>query len=247
MNKSVPVPVLNIQENQLKGRVYLVTGATGGLGQSISLALAKLGASVVLTARSEEKLEALYDKIEEAGYPTAAIIPFDLEQTEEDIYKQFINSIYNEFKQLDGIIHTACNMGIIGPIGSQDGSVWQKVQQINLNAAALLSKVCIPLLQQSAHASLSFISDSSARQSKAYWGAYGVSKSAIECFSAMLADELDSTSVVSNVFVPGPCILPIRKKTHPGEDESQLSTSSELANSLIKVVLSEQSGEVFSH
>ena len=247
MNKSVPVPSLDIQENQLKGRVYLVTGATGGLGKSISLALAKLGASVVLTARSEVKLEALYDKIEEAGYPTAAIIPFDLEQTEEDIYKQFINSIYNEFKQLDGIIHTACNMGIIGPIGSQDGSVWQKVQQINLNAAALLSKVCIPLLQQSAHASLSFISDSSARQSKAYWGAYGVSKSAIECFSAMLADELDSTSVVSNVFVPGPCILPIRKKTHPGEDESQLSTSSELANSLIKVVLSEQSGEVFSH
>jgi len=247
MNKSVPVPSLDIQENQLKGRVYLVTGATGGLGQSISLALAKLGASVVLTARSEEKLEALYDKIEEAGYPTAAIIPFDLEQTEEDIYKQFINSIYNEFKQLDGIIHTACNMGIIGPIGSQDGSVWQKVQQINLNSAALLSKVCIPLLQQSAHASLSFISDSSARQSKAYWGAYGVSKVAIESFSAMLADELESTSVVSNVFIPGPCILPIRKKTHPGEDEIRLSTSPELANSLLKVVLSEQSGQCFSH
>ncbi len=247
MNKSVPVPSLDIQENQLKGRVYLVTGATGGLGQSISLALAKLGASVVLTARSEEKLEALYDKIEEAGYPTAAIIPFDLEQTEEDIYKQFINSIYNEFKQLDGIIHTACNMGIIGPIGSQDGSVWQKVQQINLNSAALLSKVCIPLLQQSAHASLSFISDSSARQSKAYWGAYGVSKVAIESFSAMLADELESTSVVSNVFIPGPCILPIRKKTHPGEDETRLSTSPELANSLLKVVLSEQSGQCFSY
>ena len=247
MNKSVPVPSLDIQENQLKGRVYLVTGATGGLGQSISLALAKLGASVVLTARSEVKLEALYDKIEEAGYPTAAIIPFDLEQTEEDIYKQFINSIYNEFKQLDGIIHTACNMGIIGPIGSQDGSVWQKVQQINLNSAALLSKVCIPLLQQSAHASLSFISDSSARQSKAYWGAYGVSKVAIESFSAMLADELESTSVVSNVFIPGPCILPIRKKTHPGEDEIRLSTSPELANSLLKVVLSEQSGQCFSH
>jgi len=53
--------------------------------------------------------------------------------------------------------------------------------------------------------------------------------------------------VVSNVFIPGPCILPIRKKTHPGEEEVNLSTSSELASSLVNVILSEESGQLFPH
>jgi len=247
MNKSVSVASLETHKNQLKDHVYLITGSTGGLGRETSIALAKLGATVILTGRNEKKLEALYDEIEQAGYPTPAIIPFDLEQTDEDIYKQLISSIYNEFKRLDGLVNVACNMGIIGPIGSQDGSVWQKVLQVNLNSAALLSKVCLPLLHQSKQPSISFISDSSARKSNAYWGAYGISKVAIESFSTMLADELDATNVVSNVFIPGPSILPIRKKTHPGEEEINLSSSSDLANSLINVILSKESGQCFTH
>ncbi|MBV1875859.1 MAG: SDR family NAD(P)-dependent oxidoreductase [Cycloclasticus sp.] len=247
MNKPVPVTPLNTNKNQLKDHVYLITGSTGGLGRETSIALAKLGATVVLTGRNEKKLDTLYDEIEQAGYPTPAIIPFDLNQTDEDLYKQLISSIYNEFKRLDGLVNAACEMGIVGPIGSQDGSVWQKTLQVNLNSAALLSKVCLPLLHQSKQASISFISDSSARQSNAYWGAYGVSKVALESFSTMLADELDASTVISNVFIPGPSILPIRKKTHPGEEDSRLSSSSDLANSLVNVILTKESGQFFSH
>ena len=245
MNK--PITSLKHPKNQLQDHVYLVTGATGGLGRKTSLALAKLGATVILTGRNEHKLDALYDQIEQQGYPTPAIIPFDFEQKEDENYKQLIQSIYNEFKRLDGIVNAACHLGVIGPIGSQDGSEWQKVQQVNVNSAAMLSKACLPLLQQSEHASITFISDSSARHSKAYWGAYGVSKVALESFSCMLADELDASTVVSNVFIPGPCILPIRKKTHPGEEETNLSTSSELASSLLSAILSKESGQCFSH
>jgi len=226
-----------IKNKPFHGQVYLVTGATGGLGRATSLALAKQGATVILTGLNETKLDALYDQIEAAGYPTPAIIPFDLEQTNEDIYQQFINSIYNEFKKLDGIIHAACHLGVIGPIGSQTSSDWQKCLQINVNASALLTKVCLPLLQQANHASITFISDSSARQSKAYWGGYGVSKVALESLVTMLADELDSTNITCNVFVPGPCVLPIRKKTHPAEAVDELLTRQAVADSLIKTVM----------
>ncbi|PHS70554.1 MAG: short-chain dehydrogenase [Cycloclasticus sp.] len=232
MNNKVPTST-----QTLKGRVYLITGASGGLGHTTSLAMAKYGATVILTGRNEKKLDALYDQIEEAGYPTPAIIPFDLMQTDEDIYKQFIQSIYNEFKQLNGLVNLACYMGIVGPLGSQEHSEWQKVMQVNVNASALMSKVCLPLLQQSEQASITFISDSSARQSNAYWGAYGVSKVAVESFSNILADELEETSVVSNVFIPGPCILPLRKKTHPGEEDLGLNTAEEVAESLVISVL----------
>jgi len=247
MNKTLPAPPQEIKENQLKDCVYLVTGASGGLGKATSLALAKTGATVILTGRNESKLDAIYDEIEAAGYPTPAIIPFDLEQTDEDNYKQLIQSIYNEFKRLDGLVHAACHMGIIGPIGSQDSSEWQKVMQVNVNAAALISKVCLPLLQQSEHASITFVSDSSARQSKAYWGAYGVSKVGIESLSLILADELEDTPVVSNVFIPGACELPIRKKTHPGVENYQPNSVHEVAESLVNVIISSESGACYTH
>lgn len=126
MNKTVDIPSLEITNNQLKNKVYLVTGASGGLGKATSLALAQHGATVILTGRNEEKLEAIYDEIEAAYYPTPAMIPFDLEQADEDVYQQLIQSIYSEFKQLNGLIHVACHLGVVGPIGSQASSEWQK-------------------------------------------------------------------------------------------------------------------------
>jgi len=73
MNK--PITSLKHPKNQLQDHVYLVTGATGGLGRETSLALAKLGATVILTGRNEHKLDALYDQIEQQGYPTQPLSP----------------------------------------------------------------------------------------------------------------------------------------------------------------------------
>lgn len=246
MNKTVTILPLEIEKNTLKDKVYLVTGASGGLGKETALSLAELGATVILTGRNDTKLNTLYDEIVAAGYPTPAIIPFDLEQTDEEIYQQFAQSIYNEFKQLDGLVHVACHLGIVGPLNSQASSQWQKTLQVNINAAALLSKVFLPLLEQSSHASITFISDSSARQSKAYWGAYGVSKVAIESFAMMLADELEDTSVSSHVFIPGVCELPIRKKTHPGFERYEDNSRQLAAKRLVSVVISKESGLCFA-
>jgi len=246
MNNTQTLPAASSPSDQLKERVYLITGASGGLGRASALALAKQGATVILSGRNEEKLNQVYDQIDAAGYPTAAIIPFDLAQTEEESYAQLIHSIYNEFKQLDGILHLACNIGVIGPTNSQDAELWQKVMQVNVNACFLLNKVCLPLLQQSEHANIIFASDSSARQSKAYWGGYGVSKVALESLSGILADELDTTSVHCNVFIPGPSLLPIRKKTHPGEEDAGLKSAEQLADAMVKVCLSKQTGQYFS-
>lgn len=245
MNKPVPVPSEKTKPNQLNNRVYLVTGASGGLGRETSLALAKLGATVILTGRNEDKLNRLYDDIEQAGYPTPAIIPFDLEQTDEQPYTQLTESIYNEFKRLDGIVHLACQLGVIGPIASQDATEWIKVQQVNLNASFMLNKVSLPLLAQSDKASITFVSDSSARHSKAYWGAYGVSKKSVESFACMLADELEGSSVNCNVFIPGPSVLPIRKKTHPGEENAILQAATSAADAALQVILSKESGQIY--
>ena len=246
MTKPVSISTLDNDESSLKDRVYLVTGSTGGLGRATSLALAKQGATVILSGRNEKKLDQLYDQIETAGYPTPAILPFDLEQQDDEIYTQLIHSIYNEFKQLNGLVNAACQLGIVGPIASQKASEWQKVMQVNMNAAAMLSKACLPLLQQMPSSSIAFISDSSARNNKAYWGAYGTSKVALESFASILADELESSTVNCNVFVPGPSRLPIRKKTHPAETEATQTLSELLADAVVQTCISKQSGQVYS-
>jgi len=246
MTKLLSVSTLSNKDTNLNGCVYLVTGASGGLGGATSLALAKQGATVILSGRNEEKLNTIYDQIEQAGYPTPVIFPFDLEAQDDDIYKQFSQSIYNEFKKLDGIVNAACQIGIIGPIASQKGSEWNKVMQVNVNACLMLSKACLPLLQQSSSSSITFISDSSARNNKAYWGAYGTSKVALESFTSILADELESSTINCNVFVPGPSLLPIRKKTHPAESEKNLSLPVQLANAIVQTSLSKQSGQVYT-
>ena len=87
MSNVIDVPPLNETNRSLNGCVYLVTGASGGLGYKTSLALAKQGATVVLSGRNNDKLEQLYDDSENADYPQAAIIPVDQEQTDEEAYK----------------------------------------------------------------------------------------------------------------------------------------------------------------
>jgi len=229
MTKPIIINPINLQPQALKDHVYLVTGSTGGLGRETALALAKLGATVVLTGRNEKKLEALYDEIEQAGNPTPAIVPFDLSQVDEELYQQLIKSIYNEFKRLDGIVHAACDMGIIGPIGSQEGSIWQKVLQVNLNSAVLLSKVCLPLLHQAKQPSITFISDSSARQGKAYWGAYGISKFATEGLMQTLADELESVSKIrTNCINPGATRTQMRADAYPAENPASVKSAEEI-------------------
>ncbi|ORU90635.1 MAG: short-chain dehydrogenase [Cycloclasticus sp. symbiont of Poecilosclerida sp. M] len=229
----------------LDKKVYLITGASGGLGRATALSLAKYGGSVILSGRNTEKLEQLYDQIEDAEYPQAAIFPFDLLETNEDKYKSLSKSISNEFNQLDGVIYAACELGYVAPIKDQDTDMWLKVQQVNLHAPFMLSKACLPLMLQSDSASCLFISDSSARSNKAYWGSYGVSKTALENFSARMADELESTSICCNVFVPGPSLLPIRKKTHPAEQEAELKTADELARAITGILLQRETGKTY--
>jgi NAD(P)-dependent dehydrogenase (short-subunit alcohol dehydrogenase family) len=89
--------------------------------------------------------------------------------------------------------------------------------------------VLLPLLQRSEHASIVFISDSSARKVQAYSGAYGVAKIALEGFAGILAAELEAGQKIRvNTLVPGPVDSPLRKRAYPAEDKTRLPSMSSL-------------------
>ena len=142
--------------NSLNNRVVLVTGASKGIGRSVAKAYAKQGATVILLARSIPELESLYDEIDEAGYPTAAIYPFNLANAAPKDYEDLAANIEKHFGRLDGLLHNAAILGSLTPIEHYPLEQWYQVLQVNLNSAYLLSHVTLPLLKKSSDASIIF-------------------------------------------------------------------------------------------
>ena len=205
--------------NLLENKIILVTGAADGIGKAAAKAYAEHGANVVLLDKSLPKLEAIYDEIEDNGWPQPAIITMDLQKANPDDYLSVTEMLEKEFGRLDGILHNAASFKLLSRIDDYDIETWFQVMQINLNAPFIITQECLPLLRKSDSASLVFVSDSVGRKGKAYWGAYGVSKFGLEGLMQILAEELDNSNIRANSFDPGPTSTTLRHLAYPGEDK----------------------------
>ncbi|MBE9538782.1 MAG: YciK family oxidoreductase [Proteobacteria bacterium] len=205
----------------LAGKIILVTGAGDGIGRAAALAYAKHGATLVLLGRTVEKLEAVYDEIEAAGYPQAAIFPLDLKTITEQECESLRDALEREFGALDGLLHNAGILGERRPIESATYPSWTEVMQVNVNAQFLLTQSLLPLLQAAPTASIIFTSSGVGRTGRAFWGAYAVSKFATEGLMQVLADELENISKVRvNSLNPGATNTAMRRTAYPGEKPS---------------------------
>lgn len=215
----------------LKDQVILITGAGGGLGGTAALALAKQGAHIILLDKSIPKLEKIYDAIVEAGAPKPTLYPFDLAGASEVQYEEMAVSINDTYGSLQGLLHSAVELSAYTPIEVHETKDWGHALNVNLNAPFLLTRVLLPVLQKSPHASIVFTSDSMARTPKAYSGAYGVSKIALEGLAKILAEEMEAAQKIRvNVLVPGAVDSPLRNKLFPAEDKSKLPAMDSLNN-----------------
>ncbi|MDH5631331.1 MAG: YciK family oxidoreductase [Gammaproteobacteria bacterium] len=215
-------------ENHLKDRVILVTGASDGIGKAIAIAYAKAGATVILHGRDIERLEKLYDEIVGQGYPQPAMLPFDLNTTDEQEYRNLASVIANDLGRLDGIVHNAGVLEELTPIEHTSIKSWNKIMQVNLNSVFALTKACLPLLKEAPSASIITTSSGVGRQGRAFWGAYSTSKFAIEGFTQVLADELEGTNIRANCVNPGATLTKMRAIAFPAEDKSLLKTPEDI-------------------
>ncbi|WP_151669617.1 YciK family oxidoreductase [Nitrincola schmidtii] len=213
----------------LKDRIILVTGAGDGIGRAAALHYAAHGATVILLGRTQEKLDRVYDEIEAAGHPQAAIVPMNLDVATEHDYIELCNTLHQEFGRLDGILHNASVLGVRTPIENFDPIIWHQVMQVNVNAPFMLTQTLMPLLAESEDASIIFTSSSVGRKGKAYWGAYAVSKFATEGLMQVLADELENTANIRvNAINPGATRTNMRAFAYPGENPETLRTPAEI-------------------
>ena len=220
----MPLPrTLEPAKCDLRDRVVLVTGATGGLGRALSLAGAAAGATVVLHGRVVRKLESLYDEIKRAGYPEPTILPLDLAKASADDFANVASALEAQLGRLDALVHTAAMLGSLGPIEHQSFDSWLALLRVNVAAPMGLTRAMIRLMNASPDASVVFTLDNRGIEPRAYWGGYAVTKAAVAALARELADEWENRLRLRvNAVVPGPMRSPLRTQTHPAEDKSTL-------------------------
>ena len=242
--KQIPA-TFSPRQDLLKDKIILVTGATGGFGKAISLACAGHGASVILLARNLRLTEALYDEIENSGYPRPAIYPMNLEGATEHDYQELAQNIDQEFGRLDGLIHCAALLGTPTPFEHSDTEIWYQVHQVNLHAPYLLTRSTISLLKQSKQASLVFMTDN---KKTAYWDAYSVSKQGVVAMAELLAAEYEGSSLHVNCVNPGRTKTALQLGAFPAADNDLLPSPTDHVRLFLYLMSDEleESGDSFT-
>ncbi|HET9864049.1 MAG TPA: YciK family oxidoreductase [Steroidobacteraceae bacterium] len=217
------------QADELRGRAILVTGAGDGIGRAVALALARAGAQVILLGRTVRKLEAVHAEIGKLGAPEASIVPLDLERALAPDYEAVAAAIEQRYGRLDGLLHNAALLGTLTPIEQYDVPTFMRVMHVNVTAEFVLTRQLLPLLRASQDAAVLFTSSGVGNRGRAYWGAYSISKFAVEGMAQVLAQELENTSKVRvNVIDPGKVRTSMRRMAYPSEAPESLPTADSL-------------------
>jgi NAD(P)-dependent dehydrogenase (short-subunit alcohol dehydrogenase family) len=218
---------------ELSGKVVLVTGASRGIGYQAALEAARRGAHIIAVARTVGGLEDLDDEIKAAG-GEATLVPLDLR--DGDGIDRLGAAIFERWGHLDGLVGNAGVLGTITPVSHLDVKDFDQAFAVNVAANYRLIRSLDPLLRQAEAGRAVFLSSSSSRSAKPFWGVYAASKAALEALVKSYAAELSTTQVKANVFWPGAVRTGMRAKAMPGENPDTLPHPREIVGKLINMV-----------
>lgn len=214
------------QKNLLKDKFIVVTGATDGIGNALAIACVEHGARLLLLGKNEDKLEALLQKLSELSDNSHQSYLLDLEFAAESDYISFAEYIATLDSPIDSLIQNAGYIEALQGIRNYPLDTWLKTITINQHAPFMLARCCIPSLECSADPSIVF---STHACTKAYWGAYGVAKSAQLGLMKILADELDGDKPIRvNGVDPSPVNTKLRTANFPGVNPQSYATPEDI-------------------
>ncbi|MBU1273554.1 MAG: SDR family NAD(P)-dependent oxidoreductase [Alphaproteobacteria bacterium] len=219
----------------LKDRIALVVGASRGIGYESALALAKAGAHVVVTARTQGGLEELDDAVFSATGQHATLVPFDL--VDGGGIDRLGGAIFERFKKLDVWVNAAATMGPSGltPVAHADPREFAKVEKVNFTAVYRMIRSLEPLLRASDAGRAIHLTSSVATSPRAFWGMYAATKAGAEALVKAWADEVESTPIRVSIVDPGRMRTAMRAQAFPGEDPQTLPHPSEIGPLMVEL------------
>jgi NAD(P)-dependent dehydrogenase (short-subunit alcohol dehydrogenase family) len=218
----------------MAGRIAVVTGASRGIGRAVAKRFALEGAHVVAFARTQAALEELDDEVQAAGAAPLMLVAEDL--TDSDKIDRIGAALYARFGRLDVLVGNAGYLGRLGPLGHMPPEMFQQVMDVNVTANWRLIRSLDPLLRQSEAGRALFVTSGVGHAARAYWGAYAVSKAALEMMVKVWAAELLKTNVKVNLINPGRTRTEMRREAYPGEDPATLPAPEAHGDAFVRLV-----------
>jgi 7-alpha-hydroxysteroid dehydrogenase len=188
----------------LADRTYIVTGGGSGIGKGVAAAIVASGGNAVLVGRNAERLASVTDELNsKAGDGDGSVIYEPADVTDEDEVGRMVEAATAWHGRLNGVVHCAGGSETIGPITQVDSEAWRRTVDLNVNGSMYVLKHSAREMVRGGGGSFVGISSIAASNTHRWFGAYGVSKSAIDHLMQLGADELGASSVRVNSIRPG--------------------------------------------
>ena len=183
----------------LTGRIAAVTGASSGIGEATALALARAGCAVSLAARRNDRIDALAQRIEEAGGRALAL---STDVSNEAAARSFVTRTHDELGGLDVLVNNAGVM-LLGPFETQTGEDWRRMIEVNCLGLLYCTNAALPLMRESGGGHVVNVSSIAGRRASAFSAAYNMTKFGVTGFSEALRQEALHVGVRVTVVEPG--------------------------------------------
>jgi NAD(P)-dependent dehydrogenase (short-subunit alcohol dehydrogenase family) len=216
----------------LEGKLALVTGASRGIGAATAEALAAAGAHVILVARSAHALEEVEERIHDAG-GSATIAPLDL--TDGESIGKLAVAVGERWNMLHVLVLNAAMLGALTPVQDIDPKEYSRVLSLNLLANQALIAAFDPLLRRAEAADVVTLTSSVGSEPRAFWGAYGSSKAALETLLGAYADETEHMGRLRvHIVDPGATRTRMRALAFPGEEPESVKPPETVAKAILE-------------
>ncbi|CAN5242957.1 SDR family oxidoreductase [soil metagenome] len=186
-------------ENNIKGKVVIITGASSGMGEAAAKHLSSLGATVVLGARRGDKIEKLAKDINDNGGEALA---FAVDVTQRDQVKKMVDAAVEAFGRVDVILNNAGIMPL-SPMERLNVDEWDMM--IDVNIKGVLNGIAAVLPYMTAQKSGQIINTSSVAGHKVFNGSavYSATKYAVRALTEGLRMEVKPYNIRTTIVCPG--------------------------------------------
>jgi NAD(P)-dependent dehydrogenase (short-subunit alcohol dehydrogenase family) len=183
----------------LEGKVAIVTGAAGSIGEAYARALAEAGASVVAADVNGEAVQSAVSRVAADGLP---VVASEVDIASESSAKALVDKAKTEFGGVDVLVNNAALMMQIprNPLAEFPIDAWERVMRVNVTGALICTQACVPSMIERGGGSIINQSSAGAFYN---WGPYGVSKLALVGLTYGLARELGKHKIRVNAIAPG--------------------------------------------
>jgi NAD(P)-dependent dehydrogenase (short-subunit alcohol dehydrogenase family) len=216
----------------LRGRVALVTGGAGGLGQAVSAAFAAAGAAVVIgesahqRAAAEALIAAASARGERMSYLAADVL-------DEASVQTMIQAVVAAQQRLDVVLNLVGGFAAGQPVTALDLATWQRMLDLNVRSALLVSKHAGSVMARQGSGCILNISSRGARTGRKHAAAYAVAKGAIITLTEVQAEEMRDQGVRVNCILPSIVDTPANRASMPDADFTRWPRAEEVARVLL--------------